>query len=248
MIPPIIIDISDTVSAFYLSPEETASMSRYVTARLADEYVRKWERHIDDNLHSTRGEYKKGIFSEQVDDYNVILGLTPRQSKLSMMLEDGASQFDIKDGFEQSDKKHLKKKGGWYLTIPFRWATSGAVAESSVFSNKMPRPIEKLVKAQTTPLRLDQIPGQFKQLGSNKTSGYNHKFNIYEGISRQQIGSGTENRGGYMSFRRVSDNSDPESWQHPGFEPLKLMEQASNDVDWFGVADMAIQEFLENRE
>ena len=65
-------------------------------------------------------------------------------------------------------------------------------------------------------------------MGENKTSGYKHKFNIYEGLQREQIGSGTENRGGYFSFRRASENSDPDSWAHPGFTALKLMETASD--------------------
>lgn len=248
MLPPIIIDISDTVNAFYLSPEETASMSRYVTSRLADEYVRKWEHKIDNTLHQTRGEYKRAIFSEQIDDFNIAVGLTPRDSRLALMLEDGASEFDQKEGFKKSNKVKYTKEGKWYLTIPFRWATSQAIAESSTFSNKMPKPIEKLVKAQTTPLRFDQLPNRFKPLKSNQTSGYNHKFNIYEGIQRRQIGSGTENRGGYFSFRRVSEATDETAWIHPGFTALKLMEQTASDVDWFGVADIAIQEFLNNRE
>lgn len=247
MLPPISIDISDLASEFVMSEEEVKSLSRYILARVADEYTREWERQIDQNLHSTRAEYKKGIFSEQPDDYSIIIGLTPRQSRLSMMLEEGASSFDIKEGMAKSSKKHMKKDGGWYLTVPFKFATSEAIGESG-FSNKMPKPIEKLVKVSKEPLKLDQIPSEFRAIGENKTSGYNHKFNIYEGLQRKEIGSGqNEKRGGYMSFRRISDKSDQGSWQHPGFESLHLMEKASQEIDIGKLVDFAVDEFLSER-
>lgn len=248
MFEPIFIDISEVASEFILSDEEVRSMSRYILSRVAEDYTSAWERLIGQNLHSTRNEYLKGIFSEQPDDYNLILGLTPRQSSLALMLEEGASSFDIKQGFEKSSKKHQKKDGGWYLTVPFRWATSEAVAESG-FSNKMPKAIERLVKVSKEPLKLGNLPENLRKLGQNKTSGYNHKFNIYEGLQRTEIGSGQkEKRGGYMSFRRVSDKSDKDSWMHPGFEALKLMDKASDEINLGLIVDKAVQEFLdENR-
>lgn len=246
MFEPISIDISDVASEFVMSEEEVRSLSRYILARIADEYVREWEHLIDQNLHSTRNEYKKGIFSEQPDDYSVIIGLTPRQSKLAMMLEEGASQFDIKAGMEQSSKKHMKKDGGWYLTVPFSFATSEAIGES--FANKMPKPIEQLVKVMKEPLKLGNIPEALRSIGQNQTSGYKHKFNIYEGLQRKEVGSGqNEKRGGYINFRRISDKSDKDAWQHPGFEALNLMDKAAQEIDIGRLVDSAVQEFLDDK-
>lgn len=243
MFPPITIDISEVASEFYMNDGEVKDLSRYILSKVADEYMRNWENLIDQNLKSTRNEYKRGIFSEQVDDYNILIGLTPRQSSLSMMLEDGASAFDIKQGFSNSDKRK-EGKNGWYLTVPFKWATSEAIGES--FSNKMPKPIEQLVKISKEPLKLSDLPGNYRVMGTNKTSGYNHKFNIFEGLKRTEIGSGeTEKRGGYMSFRRVSEKSDKGSWQHPGFQALDLMGKAMEDLDIGKVVDMSVQEFLD---
>lgn len=247
MLEPVIIDISDVANEFVLSEDEIKSLSRFVLASVSDSYVREWEKLIDDNLHSTRTEYKKGIFQEQTDDYSIVIGLTPRQSQLAMMIEDGASSFDEKVGFSKSEKKTANKEGGWYLTIPFRWATADALGESGVFSNKMPKPIEKLVKVSKDPLKFDDLPVSFQKKGVNKTSSYNHKFTIYEGLQRIESGSGKEKRGQYMSFRRVSENSDTGSWVHPGFVASNFMERAFEQTDVMSTVDFAIDEFLSNR-
>lgn len=247
---PISIDISDTVEEFYLSKEETDSLRRYVLDRVMTDFTEKWQDEIKNNLHSTRQEYVKGIFQENTDDFNSVIGLTPRQSRLALMIEDGASEFDEKAGFEASSKKKMGKNGNWYITVPFRLATSGALGESEIFAGKMPKPIEQLAKklAPGESIKLDNIPKELQGLGKNDTSGYNHKFNIYEGLQRVESGSGAnEKRGQYMSFRRVSENSDPASWIHPGFEARGLMDKALESTDVGNVVDEAIDEFLSNR-
>lgn len=244
---PVTIDISATGQEFFLSDGDMKALGQHILNSVADNFVRRWEQEIDNNLHSTRAEYKKGIFQENPDEDSVVIGLSPRYSKLSLMLEDGASSFDIKEGFANSAKKHLKKNGGWYLAVPFRFATAGAIGESMSFSNQLPKPIEKIVKVSASPLQMAQIPMQYQPIKQNQTSGYVHKFNIYEGLHREEIGSGTEKRGGYMNFRMISDKSDKDAWIHPGFEPLKLMEKASETIDIGNIVDKAIDEFLSNR-
>lgn len=74
---------------------------------------------------------------------------------------------------------------------------------------------------------------------------YTHKAPQYQGLVRIDIAStDKENRGGYFTFRRVSDKSDPLSWINPGFEPRKFMDRALDEAQVFEVADMAIDEFL----
>ena len=248
MLPPVVIDLSGVIDEFFLDENEVKSMSRYVLSNISDEYMRVWERNIDGSLHSTRSEYRRAIFTEQPDDFSMVFGMTPTKSKLAMMLEEGASQWDIKDGFANSDKKHTKKDGsGWYLTVPFRWATSEAVAESMVFSNQMPKDIEKLVKTTARPLKLSDLPSNYiiDHINQRSSVGYAHKSSIYEGLRRTDISSTVnENRGGYFTFRRVSDKSEANSWQHPGFEPLKLMERSLSELRFDYIVDMSIDKFL----
>lgn len=244
MLAPILIDMSGVIDEFLLSEDETKSLSRFVLANISDEYMRYWERNIDTNLRSTRSEYKQGIFTEQPDDFSIIFGMTPRQSKLGMMLEEGASAYDIKEGMASSQKKKPKKGGGWYITVPFRHATSEALAESMTFSGRMPREVEAAVKVSDKPLNLADLPPNYQQ---RKTSwvGYKHKAAIYEGLHRRDISATQkEKRGGYYTFRRISDKSEENSWMHPGFEPLKLMEKSLSDLPLDTIVDRAVDKFL----
>lgn len=250
---PVIIELDDTISEFMLSPSEAKSLSDFVLDTVVTEFSDLWMDTIDEELKSTRKEYKAGIFQDNPDDDTIIIGLTPRQSQLAMMLEEGANPFDMKEGFSKSSKKHIKKDGGWYMNIPFRWATSEAVAESASFANKMPKPIEALVKklpaGETLSISaIEKQAGKFAGTGQNPTTGYKHKFNIYEGLGRQEIGSGAnEKRGGYMTFRRVSDKSDPLSWFHSGFEAKHLMQKALDKMDISAVVDKAVDDYLSSR-
>jgi hypothetical protein len=242
-----LIDISGTIEEFSLSGDEVNSLSRYVLDCVSGEYTRNWEKNIDDNLHSTRQSYRNAIYVEQPDDYNLILGMSTQKDKLGMMLEEGASSFDIKEGFKKSAKKHLKKDGGWYITVPFRWATAEAIGESSIFANKMPKPIQNLVKVNTSPLKQSQLPKGFDVIKTSSV-GYEHQSSIYAGIGRSDISStGKEKRGGYWSFRRVSDVSIDNSWIHPGFPPLKLMEKTLNELQFDAIVDRAVDEFLSKK-
>lgn len=245
MFPPIIIDISDVVESNQLAQEQAEDLKRYVLDRITDEYMMKWNDLVNKGLHGTRQEYQKAMFVEYPDENSVIIGLTPRESKLALMIEDGWPSFDEKIGFKNSDKAKNKGTDKWYLTIPFRWATSEAVAESSVFSNQMPKPIQQLVKVATKPITEADIPVEFRGKGSNPTSGYEHKYNVFHGLKRVEASSTTnEKRGQYMSFRRVSENSDPGAFIHPGFKAKRFMEQALNDMDLSEVVDISMKQFF----
>lgn len=247
MLVPVTIDLSGVIDEFILSEQESKALSRFVLSNIADEYMRYWENNINNSLHSTRSEYKQAIFFEQTDDFSVLFGMSPRKSKVALMLEEGASEFDMKDGFNKSSKKTQKAGGGWFLTIPFRHATSEALAESMVFSGQMPKEIEKLVKVTGKPLNLADLPTNYQ---GRKTSwaGYTHKAAIYEGLKREDISStNKERRGGYYTFRRVSDKSESNSWKHPGFEALKLMEKSLGDLPFDKVVDRSVDQFLQTK-
>jgi len=152
-----------------------------------------------------------------------------------LMLEDGASPFDQKQFFEQSNKKKFNKEGGWYMHIPMRMATSESLGESGIFAGKMPEPIQDLVKKQpvnkvtgfSIGLSRDQLPKEFqktdikKQIGT-MTNTYEHKSPMFEGVMR-----GTKkNHGQYLKFRTIGENSDENAWFHPGFKAYKFMDKA----------------------
>ena len=47
-----------------------------------------------------------------------------------------------------------------------------------------------------------------------------------------------------MTFRRVSDKSDPNSWIHPGFDARKFMDKALDQTQIPQVVDMVLDNFL----
>lgn len=225
-------------------------------------------RQVDQSdLKSTRSTYHAGIQRPVIVIGNVmIMGKVELVGMLPNMLESGIDPFDMKEGFRRSAKairKMVKGKNGamemrWYLTIPFRHATSGALGESMAFASQMPKEVENLVKSKGTkvteggdtksnPLTMSdlyKVGAQGRGIrgaipasaGGDLTSGqrkrYKHASPISQGISRHTKTYEKATQGKYMSFRRVSEKSLENSWIHKGLRARKLMEKTlkSNDV------------------
>lgn len=251
---PIHVDLSEIVAEFALTGDQAQALGGEIINRVVTEYVNKWENLVNKELKKTRKLYKQAMYVDRVSATEVVFGLQPGQDGLALALEEGKAPFDEKPGFANSPKKKTSLSGGWYLTIPFRYATPDAVAESTIFQNALPKEIYDIAKSNGgQPVKKSQLPAQYAQLGRRKeiqtANGvipeYTHKSPQYQGLVRIDVSStDKENRGGYFTFRRVSNNSDPLSWIHPGFEPRKFMDRALDDAQVFEVADMAIDEFL----
>ena len=247
------IDMGDTISEFSLGREETDSLCDYTLDRVVDEFMTQWETLINGDLRNTRDEYKKGIYTERPDPRTAIIGLNGREAKLAMMIEEGHEAFDEKAGFAASEKRHVKDDGeGWWLTIPFRHASSEAIMSMKVPGEEIT--VQDLMKQGAT-LGPEDLPAPFDetlthslQLNNGSVISYRHKAPIYEGMKRENINSVvTERRGGYFTFRTVSDKSDPEAFIHPGFTARKFMDRALNSDKLLKAADAAIQEWLDRK-
>ena len=241
-------DISGVVNEFSLTKEDVRSLSNLILDRLVDEYMFSWENIVDSTLDSTRDEYKKGMYSDRPDDNSAIIGLTSTQSKLAMMIEAGANIFDEKEGFAKSTKKKKCGKDGWYLTIPFRHATSSEIMKQFT---KQGENVLSFLKGGSTLSQSELPTGYDEPLGHiipGSLIRYEHKSPIYEGLKRIKMNSTEkEKRGGYFTFRRVSDNSDPQSWFHPGFQAKNLMDKALTEAKLDQVVDSVLQEFIDSK-
>lgn len=253
---PIHIDLSEVVEEFALTGDQAQELGANIIDRVVVEYVNKWENLVNSGLRQTRNLYKRAMYVDRISPTEVVFGLQPGDNGLALALEEGKAPFDEKIGFGSSPKRKIKMGGGWYLTIPFRHATPGAVAESDIFQNKLPKEIYKLAKEnQGKPLQRSQLPSAYQQLGKRKEiqtanaiiPEYVHKFPKYQGLVKLDIASTeNENRSGYFTFRRVSDKSEPLSWIHPGFAAHKFMDKALDKAQVEIVADMAIDTFLKS--
>lgn len=160
-------------------------------------------------------------------------------SWLADAIEHGWRGGDMKPGILRSPKAHQGKDGP-YMVIPFRHGGPGSsgrsfgkmggpeqshgmsLADAEMLGKSVQRAASKLKKSfgdRKTGMvwgdRLGAGVGGAKPL-RNRTSGYEHQTDVYAGMVKlmktYESSSGAE----YRTFRTVSVNSDPASWQHPG--------------------------------
>jgi len=255
---PVIVDISQIAEEFYLTKEEMNSFSTFVIEVIASKFAKQWSEEAKQNLHQSRNEYIRAIYTESVSENTKVVGIA---GFLPNAVESGIGAFDQKPWFEKSSKVHLKKGGGWYMTIPFRFATPGTVGDSEVFSGTLPDEIHDILKnkakaGDTSGLKLGELPDQYKipnvrgsvtgvidsskSLKSKVFDAYTHKSPIHEGIAKSSMEFNSQ----YTSFRRVSDMSDPDSWIHTGIAAHNLAEAALSKLDIETITDRAIDNFL----
>jgi hypothetical protein len=254
------VDTGALSEEFTLTKKDVDAMMTYCVQEVAGSFASLWEDLARKNLRSSRNQYINSIVVSQEGPTQTSVALV---GKLANMIETGVSPFDMKTGFEASAKKHMKKDGGWYMTIPFRFATPGAIGENEVFSGRLPQPVYAVVKSApvTIPISggmrsagLDplQIASPYDQVKTRAAvtnipeskifAAYEHKSSIYAGITKVQDSTTGQNR--YMSFRRVSDKSDPMSWINSGIEAHNFGDKAEAQLDVPTVVDQAVDTFL----
>ena len=175
----------------------------------------KWEVEARSKLNSTREIYLSGLSWEYPDKNNIFSGTLSLKGKLPNMIEDGFPSFDQKIGFSNSNKAIKKTNGGWYLTIPLRHGTPKSYFFSSTMTNSIYREASKLANNQSL-----HYPG----IGDTSWNGYVRKHNKFDGLTRIVKSYNNTTQSQYYTFRRVSNNSDPKSWMHPGYSGAKITE------------------------
>jgi hypothetical protein len=259
------IDLSVLKTQFGLASQKVDELTENVVNKVTKEIYRNWEALAKKNLHSSLPEYlqnlhivDKGRFDKQI----VLTGV------LSNMIEQGASAFDMKEGFKKSTKvkfsipvynakgKQVYEGGDWYLTIPFRQGTPGIVGQGG-FANEMPEEVHQEVMSLESGESLPQssVPTPFdvpqsraaivNESGVTQYDEYVHKSSIYAGIQKQTASYDKANQNSYVSFRRAGANSDPLSWIHRGLKAAKLAEQAKEKTDVRLITRNEILQFLD---
>lgn len=246
MLIPIDINSSDIINQFNISRKECEDIIDFTIKEITASFAAQWESTANSELQSTRSRYIQNL--KVVDEGRMAGAVVLDYSKdpLIKMIEEGASPFDMKEGFEKSAKKHIKAGGGWYLTIPFKIGTPDSQIAAG-FANIMPQQIYNLIKnkpiensGRSKGLSAGEIGGgggvpQSFQIPTSRNAivviptsqafkQYQHKTNIYQGLYKQKDQS--TGQSSYGSFRRVSDKSDQDSWIYSGMDPKNLAEKA----------------------
>jgi hypothetical protein len=250
------LDMSDVFAEFELLKSQRDRLLRTVLDAATNEFLKNWRAEASKNLKSTRRNYLTGIrvmSSGRFQNSVVLMG------KFNNMLEMGFSSFDMKKGFEKSSKAKISANGNWYLTIPFRWATPGAIGENSAFSGVMPQDIYNIVskykptttsygKKVSSGMGLKDIPAQHAEAKSRAAVGgfgeYVHKSSIYEGITKSEKTYENATQSGYTSFRRVSKNSDKLAFIHKGVQAYDFASKAFRMTDFDTVTNNVTDKFL----
>lgn len=251
MIIPIVIDTQDLMRQFSITREQTDQICDNIAKTLAARYAQLLEKTAQNALHRTRQRYIRNIKVVDTGRLEGTVMLDYSKDKLVAMIEEGASAFDIKQGLLASSKVKIGRKGGKYITVPFRWGTPNVVGDADVFSNIMPQEVYAAVRkmSQTIPvsgggvrtpgLNASQLPSLLQKPQSRNTISdsagkvlfkeYEHKTSLFQGIIQQKDSATGQNR--YFSFRRVSENSDENAFIHPGIEQYNLIQKSLSEFD-----------------
>jgi len=256
MLPVISIDTMALSEQFNLTMDHVDEMKEAVVKTATKVIHTAWRDQAKRSLGSTRNQYMSSIIVGEVGRFANVITLV---GELPNMIEQGRDPYDMKKGFEASSKKVItrNKDGqlGWYLTIPFTWAQPGSLGESQKFTGVLPKDVAKAleskqkVQGQGASLNLGDIPAEFKipkarppvkLLDSVMVPEYQNKHSVYEGLQQKTKG------GPVMSFRRVSNNSDDNSWIHTGIKAHNLAEKAIQDAKIPEVVGDVIDAYLDN--
>jgi len=122
---PINVDISEVANEFLLSGDQITTLRENIVSGLTSSLYEQWLLAAGKNLRSTKAQYQRGLV---IVDEGRFKGGVMLTGTLPNMVESGASAFDMKNGFSKSSKVKRTKDGEWYLTIPFRLASPGALS------------------------------------------------------------------------------------------------------------------------
>lgn len=236
MLIPIVINSQDILDQYNnISKQETEDVCDLAVKNLTAAFYEAWVNEAEQSLKATRSRYIQNLSLIDSGRLSGAIVLSYKYDPLIKMIEEGREAFDMKTGFANSSKKHIKKDGGWWLTIPFSQGTPGA--DSSAFTNILPSQVYNVVKAKPVSLITNQSQGLTTAELPNQFAGaktraaipkseiflaYQHKSSIYTGVIKKTDAVTGQNS--YHSFRRVSDKSDANAWIFPGFEAKNLAE------------------------
>lgn len=148
------------------------------------------------------------------------------------IIEDGQPARDMKPGLLASPKAKVNKDGKKWITVPFRHGVPGTQG-----IQPMPKNVHTMAKRLGFSRRNNSLSasgkkyiwngrlqetsqGQRSHIEGHPGSGYTWKTGQYSGMVKM----GRQGHSQYLTFRRVSENSDPNSWMHPGVEPKPIRE------------------------
>lgn len=216
-------------------------LMQYKLGVLAEMARGEWIRLAQEGLGSTSAEYIAGIQPVEIRGHTAAVHLV---GELPNDLENGKLPFDMKPGLLNGPRSKVTKKGTRYNTVPFRHGAPGTTGRNVGDPMPVTGPLpgmsakgknisavyvlaKELSPSVEAPSGKTAWGGRLKYLGGlgkrtmlpvpgGRPGAYTWQNSPYAGMAKVQkfYRKATQNQ--YVTFRRVSENSDPNSWWHPG--------------------------------
>ncbi len=241
------VDISGHLPAVGVDEDEIRERV-YTLAEMARS---EWVRLAQQNLGGSAADYIAGIQPVEMDGNWAAVHLV---GELPNAIENGKAPFDMKPGLLAGPNAKRTKAGKRYNTVPFRHGTPGTTGKR--VGTPMPFTGVNAKGKQTSMIYTEARKlspsvegvggktvwggraGDFGGFGiktqpavkGGRPGAYKWKFSPYAGMVKiaKTYKKATQNQ--YATFRRVSDNSDPNSWWHPGIKAKKLVTKVSSYI------------------
>lgn len=179
-------------------------------------------------INSVTGDYVRSI-QDGLRFPDDLTGEVFSTSPHAETIEKGVDPYDMKPKLLASPKAKTNKDGGKYITVPFRHGTPGTKGLPSMPNHVYDKASKLGFSRRRNAIvafftgrkykwdgRLKEEPtGQRSHTSPHRGAGYTWKSGQFDGMVRM----GKKGHTQYLTFRRVSTNSDPQSWQHPGVKP-----------------------------
>lgn len=249
-------DLSQIVKDYGISNEDIDILTENILTDISYRVMSEWRGLANSELRTSKAEYIKGIQAPEING-NVstisLIGVLPN------MLEQGVTPFDMKEGFRNSLRVKFSKDGkSWFMSIPFRWGTPGTISFANVmepevydlmiskeaFSREEGKVGQTLTESEL-PLGLQGRLTRSKiSFGEKVYGAYRHKSNIRDAMRKEQKTYERATQIQYVTFRRVSSNSDPFSWINKGLRARNFADQAVNSFSIDDSVAVTVNNFL----
>lgn len=157
-------------------------------------------------------EYMDSVSTKQTHT-SVVLRL---DGTLANIQEQGAKKYDMKPGL---------LNGKEYVDIPLEHSSPKSGGPSPV-----PQKIGKEIKKQNIMRYGDRFTDTSRRK-TNKATGYKHESPMYDGLTKNKSKYARSSGADFVTFRRISKNSDPRSWWHPEVHALHLVEKVGEYIE-----------------
>lgn len=182
-------------------------------------------RKAQERLKTSKQDYINALDFEKLGDNIYVISLKGDHANA---IEDGYGTFDMKPGLINGPKSKVSAKGTRYNTVPFYHRPSsrsplGARQEelrTALRDVIAKHKLSKIVKDKAG-VPMQGIVARIKNTGVKDLDGLVKIQKTYEKKTESY----------YMTFRRVSSNSDPTKWIHPGFEGVHIFDYLEKYID-----------------